>query len=288
MMTSKTLAEVVLERPFPEYAQWWRMGREFLDFMSTAIVGEWSTLPGNRGDRAMVDPVEAYVQEYTQAVFGRSARRGLVDDFVQKRHAQPIQSGEFDALSYAFYRSAFEIMAQNMQLYAEPLARERRLFTQRVGKIFYAQVHAHLALQLPKSVQTEDQFAQLQTGIATVGKFLVAQGYLRDHFRFTFDVDAVAGRTHIQQQTSDVLENLRQNNLAHALYEMGYAVILPSAVYLYHTLGEAQHHSSRTIEELFARVGLDARETDDFDPIAYPSDMVVELWEIRDAKSQRG
>ena len=75
--------------------------------------------------------------------------------------------------------------------------------------------------------------------------------------------------------------NLSSSNLAYALYEMGYPIILPSAVYLYHTIGEAQHHSSRTIEELFARVGLEARETDDFDPTGYPSDMVVELWEIR-------
>ncbi|MEM8681700.1 MAG: hypothetical protein AAGF97_20315, partial [Planctomycetota bacterium] len=67
----------------------------------------------------------------------------------------------------------------------------------------------------------------------------------------------------------------------YALYEMGYPVILPSAVYLYHTVGEAQHHSSRTIEELFDRVGIEARETDDFDPIGYPSDRVVELWEIQ-------
>ena len=62
---------------------------------------------------------------------------------------------------------------------------------------------------------------------------------------------------------------------------MGYPIILPSAVYLYHTMGEAQHHSSRTIEELFDRIGYEARETDDFDPIGYPSDMVIELWEIR-------
>ena len=67
----------------------------------------------------------------------------------------------------------------------------------------------------------------------------------------------------------------------YALYEMGYPVILPSAVYLYNTLGEAQHHSSRTIEELFGRVGFQARETDDFDPSGFPSDRVVELWEIR-------
>ena len=62
---------------------------------------------------------------------------------------------------------------------------------------------------------------------------------------------------------------------------MGYPAILPSAVYLYNTMGEAQHHSSRTIEEIFDKIGYEARETDDFNPSDYPSDMVVELWEIR-------
>ena len=62
---------------------------------------------------------------------------------------------------------------------------------------------------------------------------------------------------------------------------MGYPVILPSAVYLFHTVGEAQHHSSRTIEELFELIGYQARETDDFDPTGHPAELVVELWEIR-------
>jgi hypothetical protein len=77
------------------------------------------------------------------------------------------------------------------------------------------------------------------------------------------------------------LAHLHHNGLAYALYEMGYPIILPSAVYLYHTVGEAQHHSSRTIEELFELIGYEARETDDFDPTGHPSDLVVELWEIR-------
>jgi len=47
------------------------------------------------------------------------------------------------------------------------------------------------------------------------------------------------------------------------------------------TVGDAQHHSSRTVEELFARVGYTASETHDFDPSGYPADMVVELWEVR-------
>ena len=61
------------------------------------------------------------------------------------------------------------------------------------------------------------------------------------------------------------------------LYEMGYPAILPSAVYLFRLLGEVQHHSSRTIEELFPRMGCEARETDDFDPTCFPAELVVEL-----------
>jgi len=57
-------------------------------------------------------------------------------------------------------------------------------------------------------------------------------------------------------------------------------VILPSAVYLFNTIGEAQHHSSRTMEALFDAMGYEAHETRDFDPSGFPSDRVVELWEI--------
>ena len=71
------------------------------------------------------------------------------------------------------------------------------------------------------------------------------------------------------------------------LYEMGYPIILPSAVYLYNTLGEAQHHSSRTVEELFGRIGYVAREMDDFDPTGFPPDLVVELWEIHPKSTTR-
>lgn len=277
-MGAKTLQQIVAEKPFTEYGEWWEMGTEFLNFMSKAIVSEWAALPNNEGS---YEAVNAYVGEYISTVFQRDARAGLVADFVNKTYDQPIQSGEFDALSYAFYRSSFELMNQYIDQYENSLARERRLYTKRVGAIFYDQVHNHLALNLPTGLDTSEQFAQLKAEIDAVGAFLHKQGYLHTHFRFTFDVDAEAGGTQIQQSDADALNNLKTNNLAHALYEMGYAVILPSAVYLYHTMGEAQHHSSRTIEELFDRVGFEARETDDFDPINYPSDMVVELWEIK-------
>lgn len=281
-MGSKTLQQIVAEKPFTEYGDWWDMGTEFLTFMSNAIVSEWAALPNNSlSSSGSYDSISGYVNEYISTVFQREARDILVDDFINKQYSQPIQSGEFDALSYAFYRSSFELMAQGIDQYSEPLARERRLYTKRVGAIFYDQLHNHLALELPNGLKTAEQFGQLKREIDSVGNFLHDQGYLHTHFRFTFDVDAEAGGTQIQQIDADVLDNLKNNNLAHALYEMGYAVILPSAVYLYHTMGEAQHHSSRTIEELFDRVGYEARETDDFDPINYPSDMVVELWEIR-------
>jgi len=277
-MGAKSLAQIVAEKPFSDYGDWWPMGTEFLNFMSEAIVSEWHQLPENSGD---LTDVNAHMAEYIGTVFNREVRGGLIDGFINKDASLNIQSGEFDAISYAFYRSTFELIDQHIGCYDQPLARERRLYTKRVGKIFYDQVHNHLDLQLPSGLDTQAAYDQLKAEIDSVGAFMVAQGYLRDHFRFTFDVNTQVGDILIQQRDGDVLSNLQNNNLAHGIYEMGYPVILPSAVYLYHTMGEAQHHSSRTIEELFDRVGYEARETDDFDPIHYPSDMVVELWEIK-------
>ena len=121
----------------------------------------------------------------------------------------------------------------------------------------------------------------MQTCIKSIGGFLKAEGYLRDNFNFSFSVEAIYSGQKITQTENDFLDDLHINGIAFALYEMGYPAILPSAVYLYHTMGEAQHHSSRTIEELFVSVGYDARESDDFDPISHSSDNVVEFWTIR-------
>ena len=276
----KSLSDVVAERAFPEYAEWWPIGPEFLSFMSEAIVSEWAALPGNDGS---LDDVKAFVSEYLTTVYGRETRPNLVEDFVHGRFSRPPQSGEFDALSYAFFRSAYELMARGIDLdnlYSGDLESERRLLTKRVGEKFFSRLHDHLGLTLPPAIDDESSFSTLKAAIDDVGKFLLDQGYYRDHVAFRFDVATEhQGRT-IDQPESAFLDTLEEEGVAHALFEMGYPVILPSAVYLFHSLGEAQHHSSRTMEGLFDRVGVGARETHDFDPIGYPSDMVVELWEI--------
>ena len=277
-MPGKSLEQVVRERPFPEYAAWWPVGGEFTAFMSDAIVTEWRALHQNCGE---VADVQENIETYLQTVYGRPERSGLLDAFLQVSGDSLLQSGEFDSLSYAFYKSAFERIAGHIDLYSHTLERERRLFTIRVGKIFFDRLRKHLDLELPDDLATPDQVRKISNGIGRVGRFLHDQGYLRSHFAFRFDVDIEHDGARIAQHADEVAEHLQRDHLAYALYEMGYPVILPSAVYLYHTIGEAQHHSSRTIENLFAQVGYDARETDDFDPIGYPSEMVVELWEIR-------
>jgi hypothetical protein len=277
-MPVKSLSQVVQERPFPEYAAWWQVGDYFSDFMSEAMVTEWISLHENSGD---MSNVRRYVEEYLNVVYGPTGRAGLVGDFVARTFSEPLQSGEFDALSYAFYRSAFELIEQHSDQYDQDHEREWRLFTKRVGKHFFARVYEHLNLDLPDDLVSAEQVKQVSSCIDRVGAFLYEQGYLRSHFAFRFDVDINHQGRHITQAFGEVVNNLKEGGTAYALYEMGYPIILPSAVYLYHTIGEAQHHSSRTIEDLFKAVGYDARETDDFDPIGYPSEMVVELWEIK-------
>ncbi len=273
----KTLSQVVAENPYTEYAEWWALGEEFSRFMSQAIVSEWSALPGQDGD---LDEVKSLASEYVRTVYHREVRASVVDDFVERKFTQPLQSGEFDALSYAFFRSAFELMKLRIDRYDHPLDEEQRLFTKRVGSRFFGRIEGHLGLDLPSGLVDEASFATLRECIGKVGEFLNEQGYCRDHVAFRFDVDVTRQGKKLVQPQSRFLESLERDGEAYALYEMGYPAILPSAVYLFHTLGEAQHHSSRTIEELFDRVGLSARESADFDPTGYPSDMVVEFWEI--------
>ena len=273
-----SLARVVSERPFPEFAQWWKMGDEFISFMSAGIVSQWRDLDQTGGDIARV---QSHLAEYLHLVYGQEYDPALLDDFVQKNLSRPFYSGEFDALSYAFYRSAFEVLAEKYSGDDEAIAKERRRFTIRVGKIFFTSIHDHLLLDLPSHLKTSTDFVQLQTSVDLLGKFLLEQAYLRDQCTFTFSLDVTHAGDRIKQEPGDFLHHLHRNGVAYALYIMGYPAILPSAVYLFKLFGEAQHHSSRTIEELFNRVGYQAHETDNFDPSAFPPDRVVELWSIR-------
>ena len=270
-----TLADIVARHPFPEYQNWWPVGPDFIRFMARAIREPWTALPGHSGD---VAPVQARAADYIRTLYQRPTEPDLARIFIERPEARAWQSGEFDALSYAFYRHAFELLAQNAP--PETLAARRRDFTRSVGRAFFDQMADFLALSLPHGLETAAQFGILQEAIGRIGAFLLAQGYLRDHFAFRFDVDARRGGRVIHQTQADFLSHLRRGQ-AYALYEMGYPIILPSAVYLFHIAGEAQHHSSRTVEELFRRIGYRASETDDFDPTGFPAHLVVELWEIR-------
>ncbi|HRJ41976.1 MAG: hypothetical protein KJZ86_16915 [Caldilineaceae bacterium] len=274
-----SLQEAVARQPYPDFQKWWKLGSHFVGFMAGAIVAEWEAVQP-AGDLARVS---GFVDEYTRLVYSRESRPSLADDFTARRHLDGFHSGEFDAISYAFYRDAFEGLTRRETEFlskTQSLKEARRDFTRRVGKRFFGQLASHLALDLPEKLANADDFTRLQRAIAQTGNFLVKDGYLRDHFAFRFDVAASRGAQSIAQAETDFLPALTSGT-AYALYEMGYPIILPSAVYLYRTIGEAQHHSSRTIEELFARCGCTASETADFDPTGYPSELVVELWEIR-------
>jgi gamma-glutamylcyclotransferase (GGCT)/AIG2-like uncharacterized protein YtfP len=277
-MRQKTLRQIAEEKPFEDYAEWWKVGTDFSKFMSQAIVSEWSKLHNNDGN---LEKVVERVSEYLRIVFVITPRENLVGSFVNQPTHLEIESGELDALSYAFYRSAYELIARHIEAYEHSLEIERRSFTKRVGKIFFGFVRDHLKLDLPTTLEDEQSFVKLKECIKQIGNFLLTQGYLRDHFNFLFSLDTKHAGKRILQKENRFVTKLREEGSAYALYEMGYPIILPSAVYLYHTIREAQHHSSRTIEELFDLIGYEARETDDFDPTGYPSDMVVELWEIK-------
>ena len=267
-----TLQEIAEEQPYPDYQQWWPMGSHFLTAMSQAILQSWQETTANHKDHSAPNN---YFNQYIKTVYFREARSAALTAFRAQDFSKGFYSGEFDAASYAYFRSAFEnILAQQAPL-------TPRAFTQRVGKRFFTSLVDVLQIDIPDKLSTPDSFSRIQESIKRIGDFLVREGYLRDRFAFTFEVDLVYKGQEIRQSEADFLHELTHRQIGYALYRMGYPAILPSAVYLYHTMGEAQHHSSRTMEELFARAGCQARETDDFDPTGFPANEVIELWEIR-------
>ncbi|MDP7293901.1 MAG: hypothetical protein QGG24_01140 [Vicinamibacterales bacterium] len=278
MTTAAALTDAVAANPLPDFSEWWPIGDEFATLMSDAIVSEWTALAGNAGG---FETVSDHATEYLDIVYQRDAPTSLVQDFAAKAFSTPLESGEFDALSYAFYRSAFDLIEANLDAYEEPLEAERRNFTRRVGQRAFATLEDRLGLELPAGLDDQVSFEILRAAIDSITTFLKQDGYFRDHGAFVFDVDVEHQGQRLGQPDAEFVDRLQTAGVAHALFEMGYPVILPSAVYLFATVGEAQHHSSRTVEELFARVGYVASETHDFDPSGYPPDMVVELWEVR-------
>ncbi len=278
---SATLSTVVSLYPYPEYQDWWTVGESLLRMMAGSIVGQWHSLSSSADS---IDSVQKTVAEYIDQVYHRQARPDLAAEFASGNGSYKVQSGEFDALSYAFFLSAYCKLAA--QFSGSELAHSRRDFAEKVGARFFSRLSEHLALKLPRSLQNEADLASVNRAVQRVGGFLLEEGYLRSHFAFHFDVQASQAGVTIEQKSDDLLAALGNGGTAYALYEMGHPVILPSAVYLHHLVGEAQHHSSRTIEELFARVGCDAWETDEFDPSLFPSDLVVELWKIRSRSSE--
>ena len=127
----KTLQQVVNEKPFEDFREWWAVGNDFVKFMSVAICGQWNELPGESN----LEVVDGYVSEFIKTVYQRDARANLAADF-QAQTLVDIESGEFDALSYAFYRSAFERIAagadslkesvERCLLYTSPSPRDKR------------------------------------------------------------------------------------------------------------------------------------------------------------------
>ena len=273
---SPSLPSIVSQHPYPDFQKWWPLGEPFLAMMADAILGQWRPLAPSSDDLAAV---QTTVDEYISLVYKREARPGLAASFAAATDLNTVQSGEFDALSYGFFRSAYGSLASHHS--GDELTTARREFAERVGAHFFAQLSDRLALDLPRALLNESDLTSAASAIDRIGAFLRQQGYLRSHFAFRFDVTTTRAGRAIDQKPGDVIQALGNGGTAYALYEMGHPVILPSAVYLYRTAGEAQHHSSRTIEELFARVGCDAWETDDFNPTNFPSDLVVELWQIR-------
>ncbi len=273
---SASLSDVVSQHPYPEFQDWWPLGESFLAMMADAIASQWHELSSPADDS---DSVQKTVEDYISLVYHRQARPGLAADFASATSLGTVQSGEFDALSFAFFLSAYRKLASRSG--GDELSRARRQFAEEVGARFFSLLSEHLALELPTSLRNQSDLASVNGAVQRIGKFLLEEGYLRSHFAFHFDVLATHAGEKINQKSDDVLAALGIGGTAYALYEMGHPVILPSAVYLHHIVGEAQHHSSRTIEELFARVGCDAWETDDFDPSLFPSNLVVELWKIR-------
>ena len=251
--------------------------------MADAILSEWRPLASHSDGIASV---QSMVDEYISLVYKRNARPPAGPQ-VSLQKLILIQFSRASSMRFPMRSSGPPTQSWPSSSTATNLPLPGVNSQNGWETLFFVQLADHLALELPRALKNDSDFNAVGRAIDRIGRFLQLQGYLRSHFAFRFDVTAYRGDLSIAQKRGDFLQELHDGGTAYALYEMGHPVILPSAVYLYLTVGEAQHHSSRTIEEMFSRIGCDAWETDDFDPSDFPSDLVVELWQVR-LRSQIG
>ena len=107
---SPTLASIVAQHPYPDFQKWWPLGEPFLAMMADAILGQWRPLAPSSDDLAAV---QTTVDKYITLVYKREARPGLAANFAAATDLNTVQSGEFDALSYGFFRSAYGSLASH-------------------------------------------------------------------------------------------------------------------------------------------------------------------------------
>lgn len=265
--------------PCPKFSfeNWWPVGGIFLMFMSNAIWSAWQRCCP--GDYDFGGKLAHHIETYLDIVYGQPFDGHLITDFITQRNLYDIRSGEFDALSYGLFLSAYEVIDSRFS--PEEAKTKRHEFTQHVGKVFYEAMAFRLHLVLPKELDDNVDVEMLKNAIDQIGMFLLREGYLFDRFAFSLDVDTKYKSKPTVQSSKGFLTNLKSGGTGYALYEMGYPIILPSAIYLSRSrFKEAQHHSSRIIEEVFDRIGYEAHETPDFDPTEHNPGCVVEFWKI--------
>ena len=130
----RDLASLVKERPFREFSQWWKMGDEFIQFMSDAIVSKWTELGETK---VGMERIQNNLDEYLGLVYGQTTHPDRLKNFFEKDFSTLFYSGEFDAISYALYRSSYETIAKEHIGIGTAITEQRRGFTKEVGKVFF-------------------------------------------------------------------------------------------------------------------------------------------------------
>jgi len=179
-VTRKQLSRLVEEYPFPDFVEWWELGATFSALMAESVFSQWFALHKNDSEMRLTNEG---VVDYLKVVYGRKMRVSLVEDLVRQNFAVPLQSGEFDALSYAFYKSAFLFIGNSHKNDRYSSNRERYAFTKQVGEILFRNIAHYLDLHVPTNGINESSFSQLDACLRKIGIFLeklrICTGWLR-------------------------------------------------------------------------------------------------------------